>query len=180
MSDQGYAEEGSTLTKPASLRGGGINIVSMIFSVIFFLFISLIVWLVSLLLAILIFTGMRLVTDPAPPPPVVLINHPNRPAHPSGKGSGPDAMGKACSDPFPEGPNRELLSRRSLTLSPPILGVGGPLSPPILGAGGPSHPQDWGAGGPSHPQTWGQYVPALFSGRYVAQFSRLQGELVCG
>jgi hypothetical protein len=102
-------------------------IFSMIFSVIFFLFISLIVWLVSLLLAILIFTGMRLVMDPAPPPPVVLINHSNTTAHPSGKGPGPDATGEACSDPFPEGQNQETISRRSLTLSPQDWGPGGGL-----------------------------------------------------
>jgi hypothetical protein len=114
-------------------------IVSMIFSVIFFLFISLIVWLVSLLLAILIFTGMRLVMDPAPPPPVVLINHPNTTAHPSGKGPGPDATGEACSsDPFPEGQSQETISRHSLTLSPPRIGGRGADSPRMGGQGADS------------------------------------------
>jgi hypothetical protein len=47
-------------------------IVSAIVPVISFLLISIIVWVVSLLLAILIFTGMRLVTDPIPPPPAAL------------------------------------------------------------------------------------------------------------
>jgi DNA-binding SARP family transcriptional activator/DNA-binding CsgD family transcriptional regulator len=47
----------------------------------------------------------------------VLSNHPNWTAHPSGKGSGPGATGEACSDPFPEGRNWELLSRGSLTTS---------------------------------------------------------------
>jgi hypothetical protein len=114
-------------------------IFSMIFSMIFFLFISLIVWLVSLLLAILIFTGMRLVMDPAPPPPVVLINHPNTTAHPSGKGPGPDATGEACSsDPFPEGQSQETISRHSLTLSPPRIGGRGADSPRMGGQGADS------------------------------------------
>jgi hypothetical protein len=138
-------------------------IFSMIFSVIFFLFISLIVWLVSLLLAILIFTGMRLVMDPAPPPPVVLINHPNTTAHPSGKGPGPDATGEACSsDPFPEGQSQETISRHSLTLSPPGLGAGG-LTPPGWGARGPTPPRigGWGADSPPGLRAGGSTPPRI-------------------